>query len=87
LEEEGARTPASSFKGKYSTLWRARWQFGGSFELFREGDQTRLKLTHAGLETFPPLTDFAKENFSKRVDVHHRYTVAGPPGKKGVIKQ
>jgi uncharacterized protein YndB with AHSA1/START domain len=35
-----------------------------SFELFPEGDQTRLKLTHAGLETFPSDNkDFAKENF------------------------
>lgn len=34
-----------------------------SFELFEEGDETRLKLTHEGLETFPPIKDFAKENF------------------------
>lgn len=37
-----------------------------TFELFGEGDKTRVKLTHAGLETFPQ-TDpsFAKENFEK----------------------
>jgi uncharacterized protein YndB with AHSA1/START domain len=36
------------------------WRYEGfsgyslvSFELFAEGDQTRLKLTHEGLETFP----------------------------------
>lgn len=35
-----------------------------SFELFPEGDKTRLKLTHEGLETFPQENpDFAKENF------------------------
>jgi uncharacterized protein YndB with AHSA1/START domain len=34
-----------------------------TFELFDEGDKTRLKLTHAGLETFPPEADFAKTNF------------------------
>ena len=35
-----------------------------TFELFAEGDQTRLKLTHTGLETFPVRNpDFARENF------------------------
>ncbi len=37
-----------------------------TFELFEEGDKTRLKLTHEGLETFPQNnTDFAKESFSE----------------------
>ncbi|TMI66468.1 MAG: SRPBCC domain-containing protein [Bacteroidetes bacterium] len=36
-----------------------------SFELFVEGDKTRLKLTHEGLETFPSNNpDFAKQSFS-----------------------
>ena len=36
-----------------------------SFELFAEGDKTRLKLTHEGLETFPSNNpDFAKQSFS-----------------------
>ncbi len=47
------------------------WRYQGydgishvSFELFREGNKTRLKLTHAGLESFPQdLPDFKKENF------------------------
>lgn len=47
------------------------WRYDGyegnsfvSFELFEEGNKTRLKLTHAGLETFPASNpDFAKENF------------------------
>lgn len=35
-----------------------------TFELFPEGDATRLKLTHEGLETFPSdNSDFAKESF------------------------
>jgi uncharacterized protein YndB with AHSA1/START domain len=49
------------------------WQYEGyhgesfvTFELFPEGDKTRLKLTHAGLETFPQVTkDFSRESFSK----------------------
>jgi uncharacterized protein YndB with AHSA1/START domain len=34
-----------------------------TFELFAEGDKTRLKLTHAGLETFPGQPAFARTNF------------------------
>ena len=36
-----------------------------TFELFPEGDKTRVKLTHEGLETFPPLDDFRRENFEQ----------------------
>lgn len=46
------------------------WRYDGypgmsfvTFELFEAGQQTRLKLTHAGLETFPDNPDFAKHNF------------------------
>lgn len=47
------------------------WQYDGyegnsfvTFELFDEGGKTRLKLTHAGLETFPKENpDLAKQNF------------------------
>jgi uncharacterized protein YndB with AHSA1/START domain len=46
------------------------WKYDGyagesfvTFEIFAEGDKTRLKLTHAGLETFPPEPDFARKNF------------------------
>jgi uncharacterized protein YndB with AHSA1/START domain len=36
-----------------------------TFELFEEGNKTRLKLTHEGLETFPQGSpDFAKESFT-----------------------
>lgn len=49
------------------------WRYDGyegnsfvTFELFEEGNSTRLKLTHAGLETFPQSNkDFAKTNFAK----------------------
>src|ERR1700743_1336144 len=49
------------------------WQYDGypgesfvTFELFDEGDnQTKLKLTHAGLETFPAMKDFARESFAQ----------------------
>jgi uncharacterized protein YndB with AHSA1/START domain len=36
-----------------------------SFELFEEGESTRLKLTHKGLESFPQNDDFRKENFEQ----------------------
>lgn len=49
------------------------WRYHGytgisfvSFELFPEGDMTQLKLTHAGLESFPASNpDFAKKNFER----------------------
>lgn len=36
-----------------------------TFELFAEGDKTRLKLTHEGLESFPKTAMFARENFNE----------------------
>jgi uncharacterized protein YndB with AHSA1/START domain len=46
------------------------WRYDGyegdsfvTFELFDEGDKTKVKLTHEGLETFPAVPAFAKENF------------------------
>ncbi len=47
--------------------WRYEGHPGDSlvtFELHAEGDKTRLRLTHTGLETFPPLPSFARENFA-----------------------
>jgi len=35
-----------------------------TFELTPEGDQTRIKLTHEGLETFPQLPDFTRNSFN-----------------------
>jgi Activator of Hsp90 ATPase homolog 1-like protein len=35
-----------------------------TFELFEEGKKTKLRLTHAGIETFDQAnSDFAKKNF------------------------
>ena len=47
------------------------WRYDGyagisfvTFELFVEGDETRIKLTHEGLDTFPSDNkDLARENF------------------------
>jgi len=48
------------------------WKYGGypgnslvSFELFKQGDKTKLVLTHEGIETFMPekYPELAKENF------------------------
>lgn len=47
------------------------WRYEGhpgdslvSLDLIAEGAQTRLKLTHLGLESFPPVPDFARKNFA-----------------------
>ncbi len=55
---------------KLAYTWRYEGYEGNSevtFELFPEGEQTRLRLTHTGLETFPVTKDnaFAKENFAE----------------------
>jgi uncharacterized protein YndB with AHSA1/START domain len=56
-----------SFEKKLCYSWRYDQYEGNSFvtfELFDEGAKTRLKLTHAGIETFPKNSqDFAKESF------------------------
>ena len=52
---------------KLTYSWRYDGYEGNSFvtfELLEEDDKTRVKLTHAGLETFPASNaDLAKENF------------------------
>ncbi len=51
---------------KLSYSWRYDGYEGDSlvtFELMQEGDMTRVRLTHTGLETFPPLEDFKRANF------------------------
>jgi len=54
---------------KLSYSWRYKDYEGYSvvtFELFDEGEKTRLKLTHTGLETFPQVSkDFSKESFTQ----------------------
>ena len=54
---------------KLAYSWRYRGYEGIShvtWELFAEGNKTRLKLTHSGLESFPVTAhrDFARENFA-----------------------
>lgn len=52
---------------KLAYTWRYKDYEGNSlvtFELFPEGNKTRLKLTHSGLESFPRLPDFARESFA-----------------------
>ena len=53
---------------KLTYSWRYDGYEGNSFvtfELFPEGNNTKLKLTHKGLETFPTNNpDFAKDNFA-----------------------
>jgi len=51
---------------KIQYSWRYEGYEGNSFvtfELFPEGNKTRVKLTHEGLDTFPANPDFAKKNF------------------------
>src|SRR5438477_7836038 len=51
---------------KLAYTWRYKGHEGDSlvtFELFADGDETRLKLTHQGLETFPKTAAFARKNF------------------------
>lgn len=54
---------------KLTYSWRYEGYEGISyvtFELFPEGNKTRVKLTHAGLETFPASNpDLAKKNFAE----------------------
>src|SRR6266568_4261225 len=51
---------------KLAYTWRYKGHEGDSLvtsELFADGDETRLKLTHQGLETFPKTAAFARKNF------------------------
>lgn len=48
------------------------WRYDGyegnsvvSFELTPEGRGTRIRVIHAGLESFPPIDDFARNNFKE----------------------
>jgi len=53
---------------KLAYTWRYQGHEGNSlvtFELSAEGEKTRLKLTHEGLETFPQTPAFARENFNQ----------------------
>ncbi len=51
---------------KIAYTWRYKDEPGDSLvtiELFGEGDKTRLKLTHTGIETFPKTPAYARKNF------------------------
>ena len=51
---------------KLAYTWRYDNEEGNSlvtFELFGEGEKTRLKLTHEGIETFPKTPAYARKNF------------------------
>jgi uncharacterized protein YndB with AHSA1/START domain len=51
---------------KIAYTWRYKGEPGDSLvtiELFAQGDKTRLKLTHTGIETFPQTPAYARKNF------------------------
>jgi len=51
---------------KIAYTWRYKGEPGDSlvtFELFAEGDKTRVKLTHSGIDTFPKTPAYARKNF------------------------
>jgi len=51
---------------KIAYTWRYKGEPGDSlvtFELFADGNKTRLKLTHTGIETFPKTPAYARKNF------------------------
>ena len=51
---------------KIGYTWRYKGEPGNSlvtFELFPEGNKTRLKLTHTGIETFQKTPAYARKNF------------------------
>src|SRR5438270_12628408 len=51
---------------KIAYTWRYKGEPGDSlvtFELFGEGNKTRVKVTHTGIETFPKTAAYARKNF------------------------
>jgi uncharacterized protein YndB with AHSA1/START domain len=51
---------------KIAYSWRYKGEPGDSlvtFELSAEGEKTRLKLTHSGIETFPKTPAYTRKNF------------------------
>ena len=51
---------------KIAYTWRYKGEQGDSlvtFQLSPEGEKTRLKLTHTGIETFPRTPAYARKNF------------------------
>jgi uncharacterized protein YndB with AHSA1/START domain len=53
---------------KIAYTWRYKSEPGDSLvtiELIAEGDNTRLKLTHTGIESFPRTPAYARKNFEQ----------------------
>ena len=53
---------------KIAYTWRYKGEPGDSlvtFELFAEGEKTRVKVTHTGIESFPKTPAYARQNFEK----------------------
>ena len=53
---------------KIAYTWRYKGEPGSSlvtFELFDEGERTRLRVTHSDIETFPRKPGIARENFEE----------------------
>jgi uncharacterized protein YndB with AHSA1/START domain len=51
---------------KIAYTWRYKGEPGDSlvtFELFPDGNKTKLRVTHKGLETFPKTPAYARKNF------------------------
>jgi uncharacterized protein YndB with AHSA1/START domain len=51
---------------KIAYSWRYKGEPGDSlvtFELFGEGNKTRVKVTHTGIEAFPKTPAYARKNF------------------------
>ncbi len=51
---------------KIAYTWRYKDEPGDSlvtFEIFPDGNKTRLRLTHCGIETFPKTPAYARKNF------------------------
>lgn len=51
---------------KIAYTWRYKGEPGDSlviFELYPEGNETRLKVTHSGIDTFPKTPAYARKNF------------------------
>jgi uncharacterized protein YndB with AHSA1/START domain len=61
-----AKSPRWVPQKKIAYTWRYKGEPGESlvtFELTGTGDQTKLRLTHEGLQTFPAKSAYARKNF------------------------
>ena len=72
VEHEGnsyhhlCRVTEAILQKRIAYTWRYKGEPGDSlvtFELAPDGDKTRLKLTHTGIETFPKTPAYARKNF------------------------